>query len=44
MRVVLFHLLQDMRKDFTNGATDEELRIFEEVYEYSKKLLDKKKK
>ena len=30
------------RKDFTNGATDEELRIFEEVYEYSKKLLDKK--
>ncbi len=30
------------RKDFTNGATDEELRIFEEVFEYSKKLIQRK--
>lgn len=30
------------RKDFTNGATDEELRIFEEIYDYSKKLLERK--
>ena len=30
------------RKDFTDGATDEQLRIFEEVYEYSKKLLVRK--
>ena len=26
------------RKEFTNGATDEQLRDFEEIYEYSKKL------
>ena len=30
------------RKDHTNNASDEELRIFEEVYEYSKKLLSRK--
>ncbi|TLT04731.1 helix-hairpin-helix domain-containing protein [Aliarcobacter cibarius] len=30
------------RKEFTNGATDEQLRDFEEVYEYSKKLLARK--
>lgn len=30
------------RKDYTNGATDVELRIFEEVFEYSKKLLARK--
>ncbi len=30
------------RKDFTNSATDEELRVFEEVYSYSKKLLQRK--
>lgn len=30
------------RKEFTNGATDNELRIFEEIYEYSKKLISRK--
>jgi uncharacterized protein len=30
------------RKEFTNSATDEELRVFEEVYSYSKKLLQRK--
>lgn len=30
------------RKEFTNGATDEQLRDFEEIYEYSKKLLARK--
>lgn len=30
------------RKDFTGGATDEELRVFEEVYNYSQKLLTRK--
>ena len=30
------------RKDFTDGATDEELRIFEETYNYSLKLLNRK--
>ncbi|WP_320035041.1 helix-hairpin-helix domain-containing protein [Halarcobacter sp.] len=30
------------RKEFTNSATDEELRIFEDVYSYSKKLLQRK--
>ncbi|UTJ06104.1 helix-hairpin-helix domain-containing protein [Arcobacter roscoffensis] len=30
------------RKDFTGGATDEELRIFEETYNYSLKLLNRK--
>ncbi|MGA1933725.1 Tex-like N-terminal domain-containing protein [Arcobacter sp. YIC-464] len=30
------------RKDFTGGATDEELRIFEEVFQYSQKLLSRK--
>ena len=30
------------RKEFTNSATDEQLRDFEEIFEYSKKLLNKK--
>ena len=30
------------RKDFTNSATDEQLRTFEEIYEYSKKLENRK--
>ncbi len=30
------------RKDYTNNASDEDLRVFEEVYEYSKKLLTRK--
>ena len=30
------------RKEFTNGASDIELRIFEEVFEYSKKLIQRK--
>lgn len=30
------------RKEFTNSATDEELRVFEEVYNYSKKVLERK--
>ena len=30
------------RKEFTNSATDEELRVFEEVFAYSKKLLQRK--
>ncbi len=30
------------RKEFTNSATDEDLRVFEEVYSYSKKLLQRK--
>lgn len=30
------------RKDFTNNATVADLRVFEEVYEYSKKLLSRK--
>ena len=30
------------RKDFTNGATDEQLRHFEEIYNYSLKLLARK--
>ncbi|MFK2823112.1 Tex-like N-terminal domain-containing protein [Arcobacter sp. YIC-80] len=30
------------RKDFTGGATDEELRVFEEVFQYSQKLLSRK--
>ena len=30
------------RKDFTNGATDEQLRDFEEIYNYSLKLLNRK--
>ena len=30
------------RKEFTNSATDEELRVFEEVYSYSKKTTSKK--
>ena len=30
------------RKEFTNGASDSELRVFEEVFEYSKKLIQRK--
>ncbi|WP_406568270.1 helix-hairpin-helix domain-containing protein [Aliarcobacter skirrowii] len=30
------------RKEFTNSATDEQLRDFEEIFKYSKKLLNKK--
>ncbi|RBQ26432.1 Tex-like N-terminal domain-containing protein [Arcobacter sp. CECT 9188] len=30
------------RKEFTNGASDEQLRVFEEVFEYSKKLIHRK--
>ncbi len=30
------------RKDYTNGATDEELRIFEETYNYFDKFLQRK--
>ncbi|TLS92201.1 S1 RNA-binding domain-containing protein [Aliarcobacter thereius] len=30
------------RKDYTNSATDEQLRKFEDIYEYSKKLLNRK--
>ena len=30
------------RKEFTNGASDIELRVFEEVFEYSKKLIQRK--
>ena len=30
------------RKELTGGATDEQLREFEEVYAYSKKLLERK--
>ncbi|OCL89400.1 helix-hairpin-helix domain-containing protein [Arcobacter porcinus] len=30
------------RKDYTNSATDEQLRNFEDIYEYSKKLLNRK--
>lgn len=30
------------RKEFTNSATDEQLRDFEEIFEYSKKLLHRK--
>lgn len=30
------------RKEMTGGATDEQLREFESVYEYSKKLLMRK--
>lgn len=30
------------RKEFTNSSTDEQLRDFEEIFEYSKKLLQKK--
>ena len=30
------------RKDLTGGATDEDLRVFEEVYTYSQKLLNRK--
>ncbi|MCT7509051.1 helix-hairpin-helix domain-containing protein [Aliarcobacter cryaerophilus] len=30
------------RKEFTNGASDGELRVFEEVFEYSKKLIQRK--
>ncbi|RXI28521.1 Tex-like N-terminal domain-containing protein [Aliarcobacter trophiarum] len=30
------------RKEFTNSATDEQLRDFEEIFEYSKKLLNRK--
>ncbi|WP_198305090.1 helix-hairpin-helix domain-containing protein [Arcobacter vandammei] len=30
------------RKEFTNGATDEQLRAFEELFEYSKKLILRK--
>jgi len=30
------------RKDLTGGATDEDLRVFEEVYTYSQKLLGRK--
>lgn len=30
------------RKEFTNGATDESLRVFEEIFEYSKKLFARK--
>ncbi|WP_418186187.1 Tex-like N-terminal domain-containing protein [Aliarcobacter vitoriensis] len=30
------------RKEFTDGATDEQLRDFEEIFEYSKKLIERK--
>lgn len=30
------------RKDLTNGASDEDLRIFEEIYNYSLKLISRK--
>jgi protein Tex len=30
------------RKEMTGGATDEQLREFESIYGYSKKLLDRK--
>ena len=30
------------KKDFTGNATDEQLRLFEEIYEYAQKLLTKK--
>ncbi|OCL81738.1 helix-hairpin-helix domain-containing protein [Arcobacter porcinus] len=30
------------RKDYTNSATDEQLRNFEDIYEYSKKLINRK--
>ena len=30
------------RKEMTGGATDEQLREFEEIYAYSKKLLQRK--
>ena len=30
------------RKELTNGASDSELRVFEEVFEYSKKLIQRK--
>ncbi len=30
------------RKDLTNSATDEELRAFEEIFNYSKKVFERK--
>ncbi|QKF83052.1 helix-hairpin-helix domain-containing protein [Halarcobacter ebronensis] len=30
------------RKDLTNSATDEELRVFEEIFNYSKKMIERK--
>ncbi len=47
----ILHLLEEgatipfiarYRKEMTGGATDEQLREFDEIYNYSKKLLDRK--
>ena len=42
MMDVRFHLSQRYRKDLTSNATDEQLRDFEEIYNYSLKLLNRK--